>query len=138
MSKSESHIRGHAILLVADPDEIRYVIGRAVTDSGVEIVFSEDPEKAGINNLLEIYELLTAKSRGEIESYFAGKGYDTLKDDLAEIVIEALQPIRERYNDIIADPAQLEQFLNLGAERARSVAAQKLAEVKEKVGLIVP
>jgi tryptophanyl-tRNA synthetase len=138
MSKSEAHIRGHAILLVDEPDEIRHVISRAVTDSGVEIVFSEDSEKAGVNNLLEIYELLTGKSREEIESHFAGKGYGDLKNDLAEVVIEALRPIKERYHDLISDPAQLEQLLTLGAERAREVAAPKLTEVKSKVGFIIP
>jgi tryptophanyl-tRNA synthetase len=138
MSKSEAHIRGHAILLVAKPDEIRKVIGRAVTDSGAEIVFSEDPEKAGVNNLLEIYELLTAKPRGEIISNFAGKGYGVLKSELSEVVIETLRPIRKRYYDLVSDPAQLEQLLTLGAERARSIAVPKLVEVKEKVGFIVP
>jgi tryptophanyl-tRNA synthetase len=59
MSKSEAEARGHAIRLSDPPDEIRYVIQRSVTDSGREVRFSHAPEKAGVNNLLEIYELLT-------------------------------------------------------------------------------
>ena len=48
MSKSDL-TRGHAIRIVDEPDEIRYVLRRAVTDPGREIVFSNAPEKAGVN-----------------------------------------------------------------------------------------
>src|SRR5215510_4338520 len=90
MSKSEAHIRGHAVRLVDEPEEIRAVIQRAVTDTGREIAFSNDPEKAGVNNLLEIYELLTGLDRQSIEADFAGKGYAALKREVAEVVIDAL------------------------------------------------
>jgi tryptophanyl-tRNA synthetase len=43
-----------------------------------------------VNNLLEIYELLTGQGRAEIEASFAGKGYGDLKRQVAEVVIEAL------------------------------------------------
>ena len=138
MSKSKAHIRLHAIRLVDGPDEIRYVIKRAVTDPGREIVFSDTPEKAGVNNLLEIYELLTGERRDAIEAHFAGRGYGHLKQEVAEMVIEALRPIRERYLTFIADPAELDRLLAMGAERARAVANPKLREVKRKVGFIVP
>lgn len=138
MSKSEAHIRGHAICLVDEPDEIRYVVSRAVTDSGREIVFSDYPEKAGINNLLEIFELLTGEPRDRIESHFADRGYGALKDELAEVVIETLRPLREHYNRLISNPSRLDQYLALGAERARSIASPKLAAVKEVVGFVVP
>ena len=136
MSKSEAHIRGHAVLLVDEPDEIRRVIKRAVTDPGKEIVFSEAPEKAGVNNLLEIYELLTGNSRAEIEAYFSGKGYGVLKQKVSEVVIEALRPIRHEYKHLIDDPSELDRVLAGGAERARAVANPKLKEIKEKVGFI--
>src|SRR5215471_6391921 len=71
MSKSEAHVPGHAVRLLDGPDEIRSVIQRAVTDKGREIVFSDAPEKAGVNNLLEIYELLSQQSRPTIEEHFA-------------------------------------------------------------------
>jgi tryptophanyl-tRNA synthetase len=85
------------VRLVDEPDEIRYVIRRAVTDAGREIVFRDAPEKAGVNNLLEIYELLTQQDRRAIVEHFAGKGYTVLKQEVAELVIEALRPIREGY-----------------------------------------
>jgi tryptophanyl-tRNA synthetase len=136
MSKSKTDIRGHAVLLIDEPDEIRYVIQRAVTDTGREIVFSEAPDKAGVNNLLEIYELLTGVSRPDIEAHFQGQGYAVLKREVAEVVIEALRPIRERYHELVSDPAELHRMLALGAERARTVAGAKMDEVKRKLGFV--
>lgn len=43
MSKSEAAVRGHAVRLVDEPDEIHYVLKRAVTDTGREIRFSDQP-----------------------------------------------------------------------------------------------
>lgn len=138
MSKSEAHQRGHAVCLTDSPDDIRYAIQRAVTDLGREIVFSQQPEKAGVNNLLEIYELLTDLSRTEIEAHFAGVGYGQLKHEVAEVVVEALRPIRQRYLELIADPAELAGILAAGAQRAAAVAEPKLVLVKQKIGLVQP
>ncbi len=137
MSKSET-ARGHAIRIIDDPDEIRWAIKRAVTDSFNEIRFSDEPERAGVNNLLQIYELLTGRSRPEIEAHFAGKGYGALKRELAEVVIEALRPIRERYYQLIDDPAELDRILAIGAEQARAVAEPKMTLILERVGFVLP
>jgi tryptophanyl-tRNA synthetase len=137
MSKSEAHIRGHAVLLVDEPDEIRRTIQRAVTDPGHEIIFSEAQEKTGVNNLLEIYELLTGESRPAIEAKFEGQGYGFLKKEVAEVVVDALKPIRQRYLQLLADPAEIERILLEGAERARTVANPKIQELKRKVGFLI-
>jgi tryptophanyl-tRNA synthetase len=137
MSKTEAHVRGHAVRLIDEPDEIRSVLMGAVTDAGREIVFSDIPEKAGVNNLLEIYELLTGYDRRHIEEHFAGKGYAVLKQETAEAVIESLRPIRERFVALMADSSALDQILADGAERARAVADLKIQDVKRKVGFIV-
>ncbi len=137
MNKSEAHIRGHAVRLIDEPDDIRYAIQQATTDSGREIVFSEAPEKAGVNNLLEIYEQVTGQTRPEIEARFEGKGYAVLKREVAEAVIEALRPIRERYDELMSDPAGLDGILADGADRARAVAEPKIREIKRKVGFIL-
>ncbi|WP_298814793.1 tryptophan--tRNA ligase [Chloroflexus sp.] len=137
MSKSET-TRGHAIRIVDDPDEIRWAIKRAVTDSYNEIRFSDDPARAGVNNLLQIYELLTGKSRPEIEAHFAGKGYGTLKRELTEVVIESLRPIRERYYQLMNDPAELDRILAIGAAQARAVAEPKMTQILERVGFVLP
>ena len=138
MSKRESHIRGHAVRLNDEPDEIRATITRAVTDSGREIVFSDAPEKAGVNNLLEIYELLTGIDRPTIEATFANKGYGALKSEVAEVVIEALRPVRERYRTFMSDPSELDVILRAGAAHAADVAEPKVQEVKRKVGFVIP
>jgi tryptophanyl-tRNA synthetase len=126
MSKSEAHMRGHAIRLVDEPDEICYVIQRAVTDTGREIGFSDAPEKAGVNNLLEIYELLTRQNRRAIAEHFADKGYAVLKQEVAELIIEVLRPIREGYAKLIAEPTELARILVAGAKRARLSPSQRL------------
>jgi tryptophanyl-tRNA synthetase len=137
MSKSQTHIRGHAVRLIDEPDDIRFAIQRATTDSGREILFSEAPEKTGVNNLLEIYEQVTGQTRPAIEAHFEGKGYAALKGEVAEVVIEALRPIRERYHELMSDPAGLDGVLADGADRARSVAEPKIREIKRKVGFIL-
>lgn len=139
MSKSYAHIRGHAIRLLDDPKEIMRSFKRAKTDSGNEIVFSNDPEKAGVNNLLGIYKAVTGKSEAEVEADFANaRGYGDLKVGVAEVVIEALNPIRERYEELMADPAELDRILAIGAERATAVSQPKVDKMKEIMGLVLP
>jgi tryptophanyl-tRNA synthetase len=87
---------------------------------------------------LQIYELLTGRSRPEIEAHFAGKGYGVLKRELAEVVIEALRPIRERYYQLMDDPAELDRILAIGAEQARAVAEPKMTLILERVGFVLP
>jgi tryptophanyl-tRNA synthetase len=137
MSKS-GPVRGHAIGLVDPPEEVRYAISRAVTDSGREIRFSDDPDKAGVNNLLEIYKLLTDKSRAEIEQEFDGHGYGDLKKAVTEVVIESLRPLRERYDQLMDDPATLDHLLEVGADQARAYAEPKVLGLKERMGFVLP
>jgi tryptophanyl-tRNA synthetase len=139
MSKSMAHKRGHAILLADDPKEIMRSFKRAVTDSGNEIHFSNDPEKAGVNNLLSIYKTVTGKSVEEVEADFRdARGYGDLKKGVAEVVIEAISPLRLRYEALLEDPAELDRLMARGAERAREVATPKLDQMKEIMGLVNP
>lgn len=138
MSKS-AKAKGHAVRLTDTDAEIRRTIKRAVTDSGREIEFSEDPERAGVSNLLGIYQSLTGKEKEAVVADFAdARGYGDLKSAVAEVVVEAVHPVRERYEELIADPAELDRLLALGADRARAIAETKLVEVKEKMGFDVP
>lgn len=139
MSKSYSHIRGHAVRMLDDPKEIERSIKRAVTDAGNDIRFSDDPEKAGVNNLLGIFKVLTGLDEGAVEAEFAGaRGYGDLKSRVAEIVIDALTPIRRRHEELMRDVDALDRLLELGAERAQAAAGPKLDAVKERMGLIIP
>ncbi len=139
MSKSLADKRGHAIRLLDSPDEILYSFKRAVTDSGREICFSDDPEKAGVNNLLTIYRAATGQSSDAVEADFAGaRGYGDLKVRVAEVVIETLRPIQARYQELMADTAGLDRILALGAEQARAVSQPKVDGMKEIMGLVLP
>ncbi len=142
MSKSSAHIKGHAIRLLDDPKDIERAIMRSKTDSGSmtdrapEIRFSKDIEKAGVNNLLTIYQALTEKSQEAVEHDFANaRGYGDLKKAVAEVVITMTEPIRARHREIISDRSELERLMKLGAEKARAISEPRLRDVKLKMGL---
>ena len=139
MSKSLANKRGHAVRLLDEPKEILRSFKKAVTDSGKEMVFSDAPEKAGVNNMLGIYKTITGKSKADVEADFANaRGYGDLKVGVAEVVIDLLAPIRERYDALMVETAVLDQILAQGAEQARAVAEPKLAQMKEIMGLVLP
>ena len=139
MSKSLAHIRGHAIRLLDDPKEILRSFKKAVTDSGNEIRFSDDPEKAGVNNLLGIYKAVTGKPNDEVEADFAhARGYGDLKVGVAEVVIDFLAPLQARYQALMDDPAELDRILAIGAAQATAVAQPKVDAMKEMMGLVLP
>lgn len=138
MSKSSSSVRGHAVGVLDDPDEIMRSFKRAKTDAHNEIAFSDDPERAGVNNLLGIYQAMTGKNNAEVEADFAdARGYGDLKVRVAEVVIEGLRPLREQTSAFLNDPATLDAILLKGAEQARAVAMPKLREMQESMGLVV-
>ena len=138
MSKTHSDVRGHSVAMLDDPKEIERSFKRAVTDSGNEIAFSDDPDRAGVNNLLGIYKVVTGKSKAGVERDFEdARGYGDLKARVAEVVIEELRPIRERYRRLIEVVAELDSLMARGAEQAGAVSGPKLSEVKERVGLVL-
>ena len=139
MSKSFSHIRGHAVRMLDEPKEIERSIKRSVTDSGNEIRFSSDPERAGVNNLLGIYKVITDRTEAETEADFASaRGYGDLKAAVAEAVISELTPIRERYHALMDDIDELDRLLAQGAEQARAVSEPKMDLVRSRIGLTNP
>jgi tryptophanyl-tRNA synthetase len=125
----------HAVGILDTPETIMATMRRAVTDSGREIVFSEAPAKAGVTNLLTIYQALTSQTREAIEAHFASKGYSDLKREVAEVIIDTLRPVQQRYKTFIEDPATLDRLVQTGAEVARQRAAPMLQTVKERLGL---
>jgi len=135
MSTTASSEQG-AIYILDEPDAIRRKFGSAVTDSGSEVVRSD--EKAGITNLIEITAVARGVSPEEVESEFEGSGYGDFKAAAAESVVELLAPVRERYAELRPDTGALEQTLAAGAEKARSIASATLAEVRERMGVGSP
>jgi tryptophanyl-tRNA synthetase len=130
MSKSDDDPNG-CVLLMDDADTVVRKFKRAVTDSGTEIKFDES--RPAINNLLEIYHLITGKTTQQVEQHFAGRGYAQLKGELAEATIEFLQPIQQRVRDITDE--RLNQILSQGRDKAASIASVTLKQVFERVGL---
>ena len=137
MSKSEG-IEFHSIRLLDPPDVVKKKLMRAVTDSGSQITFNDEPERAGVNNLLVIYEGFTDDSRAAIESRFAGRGYGDLKKAVVEVVNEGLKPIQARYAELTQEGGFIDQVLARGAGQAASVANATLRLARDRVGLLPP
>ncbi|GHS08693.1 tryptophan--tRNA ligase [Helicobacter pylori] len=130
MSKSHQGAN-HAIFLLDEPDIIVRKIKKAATDSTGVIAFDEKRE--GVFNLLNIYMLLSNESPENIEERFKNKGYGDFKKELAEVVIQALKPIQERYKEISDD--EVKAVLNGGAKKARPLAQATYQKAKELMGL---
>ncbi len=132
MSKSAENIHSR-ISLLDDPAKIRKSIMKATTDSEGVVRFDVE-QKPGISNLMNIYSVLSGKSLEQIEADYAGKGYGDFKKDLAEVVIEALAPIKARYEEIRYSD-ELIEILKDGAVRARAIAEPVMQRVKDNFGL---
>jgi tryptophanyl-tRNA synthetase len=134
MSKSSSSPQG-IVDVLDEPDAIRRKISRAVTDTGSGIQ-ADETNKPGITNLLRIYSGLAGETVAGLESRYAGAGYGRFKKDLAEVVVDALAPIRERTEKMLADETELDRLLADGAARAREVASATMALVRDRVGFL--
>jgi len=131
MSKSASSEYNY-IALTDSEDDVRRKIKKAVTDSGSDIVYSDD--KPALQNLINIYSLFSEKSTREIAEMYQGKGYAQFKDSLVEVIISFLKPFQQKMA-AYSDEAVL-AILKAGAEKVRPLASQKLAEIKQKIGFI--
>ena len=132
MSKSAENVHSR-ISLLDEPSKIKKSIMKATTDSDGIIRF--DPEnKPGISNLLNIYSVLSGQSIDDITADYDGKGYGDFKKDLVEITVDALAPIKARYEEIRYSD-ELRTILKDGAERAGAIAEKTMKRVKENFGL---
>jgi tryptophanyl-tRNA synthetase len=135
MSKSASSPQG-IIDVLEESGPMRKKIMRAVTDTGSEVLF--DPEnKAGVSNLLRIYAALgDGVTIKDLEMRYEGQGYGQFKKDLAQVVLDTFEPIRERTHKLLADEAELDRILARGAERAGAVASRTMDVVRDRVGFV--
>ena len=133
MSKSDSDPMG-AVDLLDSKEEIEKKIMAAVTDSGSGVKYDEK-NKPGISNLMEIYAEVTRKSLETAEGEFAGKGYGDFKRAVAEVVVEFLGGLQERYRGL-RESGELEKILANGAKKSYELSHKKLTEVYEKVGFV--
>ena len=133
MSKSDKDENAF-ILLQDSKDKIAKKIKKAVTDSKGEILYSDD--QPGIKNLINIYSVLEGIGVDEIVRRYENKGYGDFKKDVAEVVITALEPLQDRYNDYLNNKDFLEEVYKKGAKKAEEKAYMTLAKVYKKVGFI--
>ena len=132
MSKSAENIHSR-ISLLDDPAKIKKSIMKATTDSDGVVKFDVE-NKPGISNLLNIYSVLSDISVADLEAKYEGKGYGDFKKDLVEVTVEALAPIRSRYEEI-RHSEELIEILKDGAQRADAIAQKTMARVKDHFGL---
>lgn len=131
MSKSDEDPNGFVSILDS-PDVIVRKFKRAVTDSDNEIRFSED--KPGISNLLSIYSAITGSTIEESEREFSGKGYGDFKMAVAEVVVDELRPLQERFKELSSDKAYIDSIIKKNADTANYLATKTLRKVQRKVG----
>lgn len=132
MSKSEENPNG-VIALLDDEKSIRKKIMGAATDSEMNVHFDE-VNKPGISNLMNIYSALSNKTIEEIEKEFEGQNYGTFKKKIADIVVETLIPIQERYHELL-NSDELDLILDEGIAKSKEIAKNKYIEMKKKMGL---
>lgn len=136
MSKSDANPNNYVGLL-EDPKVITKKLKRAVTDpeDPPRIVYDAE-SKPGIANLLSILSACSGRSFAQLESDYAGKMYGHLKVDVAEAVCAALEPVQRRFQELRADPAELERVMKRGAERASERASVTVARTYDALGLV--
>lgn len=135
MSKSDENAAG-TLLMLDTPKANTKKIKSAVTDTDNAVRW--DPEaKPGIANLLRIHHALSGESIDALVEKYAGENkYGALKTDVADLFREVQEPFKERVEGYLDDTAELDRILAVGAERAREIAAQTLAEVYDAVGFV--
>ncbi len=131
MSKSVASPLG-CLFLLDEPTTIERKIKRAVTDTDGEMRY--DPTvKPGLANLLEIFAALSDTTPARVAERYTR--YGDLKADLAEVVVEALRPIGQRYEELRADLGELHRLREVGAEKAAGVAAHTYHAAAAAMGL---
>ncbi len=132
MSKSTSWTTG-ALRLLDEPDAVRRKVMRAVTDTGSEVVYDAQ-RKPGISNLLAILASCTSDEHERLAQLF--DRYGELKEAVADAVVPALTPVRQRYIELARDPEYVRAVLRAGANRAREQAGEKVRQAKAAIGLL--
>ncbi len=132
MSKSLSSPLG-SIYVTDSPTAIDKKIKKAVTDTDNEVRYDWE-HKPGISNLLDIYSSFSNEAPQVVAERYTR--YGDLKGDLTALVIESLAPLRTRYHDLMADPAELRAVVTNGAVKASEVAGVVYRRAAHAVGLI--
>ncbi|WP_223461190.1 MULTISPECIES: tryptophan--tRNA ligase [unclassified Pseudomonas] len=129
MSKSYDN----TIPLFSSAKEMKDAISRIVTDSRAPGE-AKDPDNSHLFTLFQAFA--TPSQADEFRSeLLQGLGWGEAKSRLFQLLDNELGESRERYNLLIERPGDLEDILQHGAKKARSVATPFLNELREAVGL---
>ena len=132
MSKSDDNTTA-TIYLLDEPKAIEKKIKRAQTDSENSVHYDKE-NKPGISNLIEIFSALTDQTHEQVEAAYAGKGYGAFKKDVADAIISTLEPIQQRYRQLVGDP-ELDAILDKGAAKAHAKASVTYEKAAKAMGL---
>jgi tryptophanyl-tRNA synthetase len=124
------------VYVLDEPNAIVKKFKSAVTDSGSEV--RRAPDKPGISNLIDVLAAVRGAQPADVEAAFAEARYGDFKTAVAEEVVAYLEPVRARYAELRGDEAELERILAAGAEKARAIAADTLADVRVAMGVGAP
>jgi tryptophanyl-tRNA synthetase len=124
------------VLVLDPPDVVRRKFKTAVTDSGRDVLRAAD--KPGISNLIDIMSVATGEPPEVIESRYDGAGYGQFKEEVGEAVVALFEPIQTRYEELRANPDELQRLLRLGADKARAESAPTLRAMYERMGFVKP
>ena len=130
MSKSY----GNTIEIFEPEKSVKKKIMRIVTDS-TPVEEPKDPDKCNVFALLKLVASTDELTTWENRYCSGGMGYGEAKKRLAELVIDYFKPFRQKRTDIENDIDYVRKVLADGAERARAVAAETLADARKAVGL---
>ncbi|MEO0947980.1 MAG: tryptophan--tRNA ligase [Cyanobacteria bacterium J06641_5] len=136
MSKSDPN-EASRISLLDSPEAIAKKIKRCKSDPVKGLTF-DDAERPECNNLLTLYMLLSGKSKAEVATECQDMGWGQFKPLLAETTVAALEPIQQKYQEIVSEKAYLADVLREGADKAGTIAQKTLQRVKDALGYLPP
>ena len=134
MSKSSGSDSG-IVYLLDEPAQILKKFKRAVTDSDNEVRYDRE-NKPGVSNLLDILAASTGGDPRKLADNYSQ--YGPLKGDAGEAVVAMLEPIQSKFKELLGDQAELSRLLNIGGQRARSVASATLQRAYDAIGFARP
>ncbi len=134
MSKSNPNPNSY-IAMLDEPEVIYKKMSRAVTDSGREIKYDLQ-NKPEVSNLISIYAHFANMTVAEIEQKYQGVGYGPFKKDLADHIVNVLEPIQKKYHEICKSE-RIYEVLKQGALQAANTAEPTLQKVKKNMGFLM-
>jgi tryptophanyl-tRNA synthetase len=129
MSKSYDNV----LALFAPREQLRKQIAAIVTDSRLP----GEPKQVEGSALFQIYQSFATEAETQAlrQAYADGIGWSDAKQLLFERIDREIGPMRERYQSLMDNPAEIERILQDGARKARAIATPFLAELRQAVGL---